>query len=136
MTLNEILTKLRVLLADPDGDLLSDQVLTENLRLALVKLQTICPLVLQVSGLDEAQTTVLAGMETLLIRQTRWLVLWQRLQSRSEVYHPDPPGWERLENFLTAEQHDLDLALEQQRLFHLQSSAIPPYAVWPDEVLD
>jgi hypothetical protein len=135
MTLNEILIRLRTLLADPDGDLFTDQILTENLRLALVKLQKICPLVLQVSGLDEAQTTVLAGLENLLIRQTRWPVLWQRLQSRSEMYHPDPPGWDSLENYLTAEQHDLDSAFEQQRLSYMQSSTIPPYAVWPDDDL-
>ena len=136
MTLNDFIVRLRGLLFDPDGDLFSDEVLEENLRLALAEIQKINPLGLQIAGLDGALTTNLDGQENLLMRRARWLVLWQRLQARSEVYHPDPPGVDGMENFLTAEQQALDLVFDQLRLSYLQTSSVPPYAVWPEEDLN
>lgn len=136
MTLSDLIFRLRWLLGNADGDLFADEMLTENLRLGLAELQKMCPVLLQVAGLDGAETTVLEDMEDLLIRQARVLVLWQRWQQRGETYHPDPLESADLEKMLRTERQALQAAFDQHRRSYLQGSATVPYAVWPEENLD
>lgn len=132
MNLLECRSRLRERLNDPEGNLWADPVLDEQIRAALAELQQVCPLELALAGLDGAETNVLDGMETLLLRRAACLALRQRLLVRSEVYHPDPPEKGSWQDLLTQEEAAVHLLLEQRRRWYLQRSDQLPYALWPE----
>jgi len=129
MSLLELLTCLRWLVGDVSGELWDDSLLEGFITDALAQLNRVCPLTLQIAGLDGALETVLDGMADLLLRLARCLALRQRFYTRLDSFSPEQPDLEKL---LLAEERQLSDLLTQRRLVYLQRSTAQPYAVWDE----
>ena len=130
-TLINLLSELRLLLDDNGTQSWSDESLAALLRLALARLQVVCPFKLQVAGLDDALLTSLdEHAPALLLRLARLEAERMRWQQRQESYHPDPTRQQSPAQFLEVEQHAVEQALEAMRRSFMQHSSQPPYCRW------
>jgi hypothetical protein len=129
LSLTSLLARLRTLLPDPQAEIWADAQLEECLRLALADVQSACPAVLTISGLDGALASNLDDeikLSLLVLQFARQHARAQRLAARSELYHPDPQQITPLaQEELSPAQ--LQAVLEKVRLYFLQRSARLPY---------
>jgi hypothetical protein len=122
-------TRLQVLLNDPDADIWSVSLLEECLRAALRELQGVCPIALQIVGLDDALETTVDQellLSPLILQIAQGYALTQRQVQRSESFHPDPA--KQINTLCQPDRlQDLKAEVERVRLLFLQRSLTTPY---------
>ena len=128
-SLTTLITRLRVLLQDVDGDIWSQGLLEECIRSALAEIQTVCPYPLTLSGLDDALETTLdqeIKLTPLLLQLAQQQALTQRQVERSETFHPDPTK-QSTSMVQLLDRQGLREVMEKVRRYFLQRSTTSPY---------
>lgn len=125
----QLIVRLRVLLNDPEALIWSDAILEECLRLALTRIQTVCPYDLTISGLDGGSETNLdqeIKLTPLLLQLASRQALKLRQGQRSELFHPDPQKSTNAALGIVPEEGVLH-ALDEVRRYFLQRSQSRPF---------
>ena len=126
--LTSLTTRLRVLLDDSEALIWSNTLLEECLRLGLAEVQRVCPYVLTLSGLDDALESNLdqdIRLSPLVLQLAQQQALQQRQVQRSERFHPDPQGRNRV-CLEPISAQGLQTVLDRVRCYFLQTSSTSP----------